>query len=419
MSKLAPQIEALHTRIEESDVLSQDVKDELRRFSSELGVHNYSTGRRVKLLQHCTMLAGDSKKYDPDELPEPELVDILGESEKAKEKAKQYVSWINGHYESEESKRDMRVALRMLGGHLTPGDPKEEKPLSVEWISADLPDDYDPIPDKTKMWWWDEHILPCLNNGKYARNKAALAVDWDSGARSGEFRSMKVGDVTDHKNGMEITVDGRQGQRTVTLITSVPYLRRWLEVHPKADDPEAPLWCGLDSGTEISYKMKQKMIRAPVKRAVDNGDLKKPSKMGFTRMRKSSASYLARKNVSQHHLERHHGWVENSDEARRYIVVFAEDTAREVARAHGVDVSEEEIADIGPVQCPRCQRETPRDKIQCMWCGQALSPKGVEKIEERRERLFESALEAEDDMKDRLKSVQSELEELRALGLEV
>jgi len=81
--------------------------------------------------------------------------------------------------------------------------------------------------------------------------------------------------------------------------------------------------------------MKQKMLRKPVERAVKNGDLKKPSKMGFTRMRKSSASYLARKNVSQHHFERHHGWVENSDEARRYIIVFAEDTAREVARAHG------------------------------------------------------------------------------------
>jgi hypothetical protein len=157
------------------------------------------------------------------------------------------------------------------------------------------------------------------------------------------------------------------------------------------------------------------MLRKPVERAVEAGDLQKPSKMGFTRMQKSSASYLARKNVSQHHLERHHGWVENSDEARRYIIVFAEDTAREVARAHGMDVSDDEITDIGPIECPRCQRETPRDKAQCMWCGQALSPKGVEKIKERRERLFESALEAGDDMKDRLKSVQNELEQLRAL----
>lgn len=77
------------------------------------------------------------------------------------------------------------------------------------------------------------------------------------------------------------------------------------------------------------------------------------------------------------------------------------------------------MAPIGPVECPRCQRETPRDKVQCMWCGQAVSPKGVEKIEERRERMFDSALEAEDDMKERLKNVQSELEELRALGLEI
>jgi hypothetical protein len=54
-----------------------------------------------------------------------------------------------------------------------------------------------------------------------------------------------------------------------------------------------------------------------------------------------------------------------------------------------------------------------------MWCGQALSPKGVEKVEDRQERMFESALEAEGDMKERLKNVQSELEELRALGLEI
>jgi len=419
MSNLPPDVQALHSRIEESEVLTEEEKEALLQFSTELGVHNYSTGRRVKLLQHCTMIAGESQKYDPNDLPDPSIVALLGESEEAKRKAKQYVGWINGNYDSEESKRDFRVALRMFGGHLTKGDPNEQKPYAVEWISADLPDDYDPKPDRTNMWLWDEHIVPVLDNARYARNKAAVAVAWDSGARSKEFRTLRVGDVSDHKYGLEITVDGRRGQRSIALISSVPYLKRWLESHPRSDDPDAPLWCDLDDGQDVSYKMKQKMLRTPVERAVENGDLKKPSKMGFTRMRKSSASYLARKNVSQKHLENHHGWVENSDEARRYIAVFAEDTDREVAKAHGIDVSEEELEPIGPVDCPRCQRETPRDKLQCMWCGQALSQKGVEKIEERRERLFESALEAEGDMKERLKSVQNEIEELRALGLEM
>ncbi len=419
MPRLPPKIETLHTRIKSSETLSPEDKDALLKFSSELGVHNYSEGRWTKLLQHCTMMAGDSYKYSPDELPDPDLVDIIGESEKEKDAAKKYVSWINATYDSEESKRDHRVALRVFGGHITKGDYKEEKPSSVEWISADLPRNYDPKPDPTKMWWWDEHIVPTLNNAKYARNKAAVAVDWDAGPRSEEFRDLTVGDVSDHKYGMEITVDGKKGRRPIVLITSVPYLKRWLEVHPRGNEPDAPLWSDLDTGRDVSYNMKLKMLRAPVKRAVDNGDLRKPSTMDFTRMRKSSASYLARKNVSQNHIEKHHGWVKNSDEARRYIDVFREDTAREVARAHGVDVSQDEIEDIGPVQCPRCQRDTPRGEVQCMWCGQALSQKGVERLEERKERLFDSALEAEGDMKQRVKSIQSEIEELRSLGLEI
>lgn len=96
MSALPPKIEALHSRIENSEVLTEDEKDALLNFSSELGAHNYSTGRRVKLLQHCTMMAGDSEKYDPDDLPEPDLVDIIGDSKKAKNNAKKYVAGSTG-----------------------------------------------------------------------------------------------------------------------------------------------------------------------------------------------------------------------------------------------------------------------------------------------------------------------------------
>ncbi len=111
-------LDALHDRIEDSDVLTPEDKHLLFRFSDETGVDNYSAARRVKLLQHCTLLAGDSRKYDPEDLPEPSIADIVGESDEAKQKAKRYVSWINRNYDSEESKRDHRVALRMLGGHV-------------------------------------------------------------------------------------------------------------------------------------------------------------------------------------------------------------------------------------------------------------------------------------------------------------
>jgi len=63
MSKLAPKIEALHTRIEESDVLSQDVKDELLHSprSSELTTtqpagesNSFSTARCWQEIQRNT-----------------------------------------------------------------------------------------------------------------------------------------------------------------------------------------------------------------------------------------------------------------------------------------------------------------------------------------------------------------------------
>jgi hypothetical protein len=50
MSALPPKIEALHSRIERSEILTEDEKDVLMRFSSKLGVHNYSTGRRAAII---------------------------------------------------------------------------------------------------------------------------------------------------------------------------------------------------------------------------------------------------------------------------------------------------------------------------------------------------------------------------------
>lgn len=56
-----------------------------------------------------------------------------------------------------------------------------------------------------------------------------------------------------------------------------------------------------------------------------------------TVFRKSSASYLASQNVSQAHLEDHHGWTRGSKIAARYIAVFDDANEREIARARGAE----------------------------------------------------------------------------------
>lgn len=372
MSNNPDRIAALRDRIRESERISAEDKDALITFSEEMEFLDtrYSDGRHIKLLQHCIVIAGDSQKYDPDDLPDVDLVDALDDEEAVKEIGR----WIARNFDSEETKRDNRVAVRMFGEHVTPG---EDIPEPVKLLSAGTPRNYDPMPDPAKMLWWEDHIMPMVDEAQHLRDQAAITVAWDSGVRSGEFCDLRVGDVSDHKHGKKISVDGKRGERSVLLIPSVPYLERWLSVHPARDDPSAPLWCKLDRPEEISYRMKLKMMKKPARKAgVTHVEVT------FRRMRKSSASYIASQNVNQAHLEDHHGWKRGSDVAARYIAVFGEANDREIARAHGVDVEEEEHEPIAPLTCPRCQRETPREESFCVWCGQATDHGAAEQLEE-------------------------------------
>jgi len=173
---------------------------------------------------------------------------------------------------------------------------------------------------------------------------------------------------------VKVTLDGKAGQRSPLLIPSVPYLQKWLDVHPARNDATAPLWSKLDEPVPVTYEQRIKMIRKPGLRA---GITHTP--ITYTRMRKSSASYLASQNVNQAHLEQHHGWKRGSTIASRYIAVFSEANDLEIARAHGVDVHQETADPTAPLTCPRCRKETPRHEGLCVWCGQALSQAEAEK----------------------------------------
>jgi len=93
------------------------------------------------------------------------------------------------------------------------------------------------------------------------------------------------------------------------------------------------------------------------------------------------------------YIEDRQGWVRGSKAAARYIAVFGEDTDREFARLHGVDVSDEEPERIAPIECHTCGRENARDASFCMQCGQALTPEAAADLDRADEELQESLAE--------------------------
>jgi len=347
-------------RIPDSEAISAADGELLLAFSDELFLRSaeYSDHRHEKLLRHCVRMAEEAGG----------LADALEDRDAAED----LVRWINRTYDNEETNRDYRVALRVFGKHATDGG---DAPSSIDWISGQTSRSYDPQPDPSDMLHWEEHVLPMVEATHNNRDAAIIATAWDAGCRSGEFRALTVGDVSDHKHGLQITVDGKTGQRTVTLIPSVPHLQRWLQDHPAGDDPSAPLWSKLHSADGISYRMFKKLLEGAAERA----GVRRP--VTLTNFRKSSASHLASQGMSQAHIEEHHGWTRGSDVASRYVSVFADDADRELARIHGRDVQEEEPDAIAPVECPRCGRETPRDEEFCVWCEQAIEPGAVEQLQ--------------------------------------
>jgi site-specific recombinase XerD/ubiquitin len=378
-------VEALRERISDSDpdaegIDPEDYADDRERLleaSKVMGRYRSEWGynRHRSVLKRLIILSWggtDDYGYTEDEMHDSSLSAAL----ETKEAAGEIVEWIHDHYANEETNRDMRGALRTFGKVLTNEDPTDKEaapPPSIDWVPATLPDNYDPVPNPANMIVEEEMKAMCDHRGTNARDAALIAVAWDAGPRSGELEALTVGDVNDHDLGRIIRVDGKTGERDVTVTHAVPYLSQWLNQHPGKDDPDAPLWSKLKKPEDISYRMYRNVFADAAERV----GLDKPDDP--TNFRKSSASDLASKGVSQAHLEKRYGWKRGSDAASRYIRVFGEDADRELARARNMDVDLEDDEPEGQTECIRCGELIDPDDDTCWRCDAIQDPVEAQK----------------------------------------
>jgi integrase len=353
----------LRERIDAAENITDDDRDALLAFDDALTLlnSNYSTYRHVKLLRHVTILA--------------ERVGGINAALTDREVAESIVRWINRTYDNEETNQDYRVALKVFGRRVS-DENGSDPPDTLDWIPSGTSSNYDPAPEPGQMLDWNEDIIPMIEATDHERDAAAIALQFDAGLRGFEFSDLTVGDVTDHEHGLQVTVDGKQGRRTVLLIPSVPYVRDWLDDHPAPSDRDAPLWSKLTEPEGISYRMLTKMFKKPADRA----EVDRP--VTLTNFRKSSASYHASKGLSQAHLEQRYGWVRGSTTASRYVTIFGKDADNELAKLHGLDVDEGETEHIGPIPCPRCGYQEKREAHFCSRCGQAMRVEAAAQVQD-------------------------------------
>ncbi|KXA96730.1 hypothetical protein AKJ37_04570 [candidate division MSBL1 archaeon SCGC-AAA259I09] len=242
-----PKVESALRLIRESEDLSERDKELLQEFKRDLKIDGSSDAWVHKLLTHVRMMA-----------------ERLGGADlegAGKEDLKGVVEWVQGREDiAKATKRDYREALKRFYKWLNGG----EHPERSRWINTTRKRRNRKLPEDLLS---EGDVKELLRAAKNTRDRALIAVLWETGARIGELIDLKVGSFKERRHGKKILIKGKTGPRRLPLITSMPHVNDWLSNHPRRDDPEAPLWCKIKQrgmGERLSYQYVRKLLRGRV-----------------------------------------------------------------------------------------------------------------------------------------------------------
>ena len=296
--------------------------------------------------------------------------------EVTKEDLKEFVKELELSNYAEWTKHDYKATLKKFYKWLKGNE--EEYPEEVRWIKVTIKNNKKKLPEELLTIDEVKALAEATNN---LRDKAIVLTLYESGARVGEFLSLKIKHIQFDKYGALIMLHGKTGMRKVRLVASVPALSAWLNIHPFKDDKEAWLWAGLspvNKGDKLSYQGLKNMLADLAKKA---GIKKKVHPYIF---RHSRATELA-KNLTEAQPCQFMGWVQGSKQAATYVHLSQRDTDEAILGMYGL--LEKEEGKLIAIKCPRCHQNNSPGARFCFYCGMALDIKAAMEADEREKQL--------------------------------
>lgn len=359
----------------DDDILPEN-KDLIFKFQRYLEIAGYSYNRIYKYLSTLRILAKHMNvPFD----------------KATKEDVENLVLWSDRRRKiSDTTKLHYRIMLKAFykwihNGEIAPG---LEYPECAKFIKVSEKNNHKKLP---KDMLTVKDIKKLLAAAVSPRDKAFIAMLWETGARIEEIMNLTVGDLEDHKYGMKLVVNGKTGARRLMLVESVPYIHSWLRSHPGHDDKKAPLWVNIgvkNSGKAVKYEAMRKMLWETGKRAGIN----KP--FNPHNFRHSRATYMANYFTEAQMCE-WFGWVQGSDIPARYVHLSGRDIDNAYARMYGIKEREdEEGPKVEFIKCPRCGYDNANTFKFCGRCGMALDLQAALEAEDRDKQVGAELVEA-------------------------
>ena len=337
--------------INNSKDISKHNKEKILEFQRSCLAHGLSNAR---ILRYLNDLPNVAKKLNKnfEKLNKSDIETIMAEIESTNL--------------AHATKTSYAVTLKKFYKWLNGG---EEYPKCVKWLRTTEKNNNNKLPEELLT---DEEVKKMIELALNPRDRALLAVLWESGCRIGELLTMQIKHVSFEKEITRINIDGKTGMRRVPLIDSTPYLAEWVENHPFKNNPKAFLWVSIGTVNRyepLEYAACRKMLRELAKKA------------GITKAINPHALRHGRATINARHfteaqMNQYFGWIQGSDISRVYVHMSGRDVDDAILKMKGIKKEEETVEKtLSPKKCTRCGVINKSTGKFCINCGMALDLK--------------------------------------------
>ena len=382
-------------------------------YSDELLLNAHSTGGRKKILVQFVAIVTrykieDLKTITPERIKEIVLEIMKRHSNNGQE------TWY-----SADMKKQVRMMIRFAktGSHLqaVTGDLPELLFIKCRKIKDKLSREDLPTDDDCQQ------ILRACSDS--LMDRAMLSVHMEAGTRIKELLSMQIKHVVIDEYGAMIAVDGKTGARKIRIVSSVPYLVKWINAHPYKDDRNHALFISTFNTKFLGQGLSYGGFQAKLKKIVKNAGIDK--RVHSHLFRHKAITDLAGK-LTEPESRKRYGWSKSSNMPSRYTHMNNQDVDDKMLKIYGLKkrVEEEEPTFL---ECHSCHAKHPLDTKFCEACMKPLDVVEAERMENeskqhneammyellRREKSKESKNRRGEKLKQQLQDQQKEIQMLK------
>ena len=231
-----------------------------------------------------------------------------------------------------------------------------------------------------------DEIKALLTGCRSTRDRAIIAVLYESGARIGEVARLRWRDVEFDDYGIRVHIhDTKENQvRYARCTWAREMLAAWKNVYPAELAPDA--WVFLSSRKQA---MNYAQIRQRVRMAAERAGLEK--RVHLHLFRKSRATHLIQQNYQESVIKKMLWGNLGTQMFRTYVVLSEGDIDAEILGRAGIETRPAKPDPLAPVPCPHCHAVCAPTSRHCSDCGQALSAGAEEELDRAKEIIWRNA----------------------------